>query len=321
MRHPKIIKVIERIFLLSCIAGLSVVLFAQSAKPADWLTDGGDIERTAWQHDETLLCTATVKNMKLLWKTKLDNEPRQMHNLLPVLIAGRVTTANGPKQIVLARASPTISTRWMPTTARSSGSIISTPIGYLRWAVAARDLVPGRHHGDAGDWADRDARQIHRVCRGLGWHVAPLGFGDGQRDQAAREIHAAERQALRAEFAQQRDLRAHGARLRRQSEHGLHLRSGDGQSRIVGAGGRRHVGTHRRRDYSKGVMYTGTGDGPWNPENGVYGNGIIGVAQDPVTKGGEADGLLRPVERRMACGSAIWICRSPARSSNTKAKS
>jgi hypothetical protein len=35
---------------------------------------------------------------------------------------------------------------------------------------------------------------------------------------------------------------------------------------------------------SKGVMYTGTGDGRWDPENGVYGNGIIGVKQNPQTK-------------------------------------
>jgi len=35
---------------------------------------------------------------------------------------------------------------------------------------------------------------------------------------------------------------------------------------------------------SKGVMYTGTGDGRWDPENGLYGNGIIGVQQDPKTK-------------------------------------
>jgi hypothetical protein len=38
---------------------------------------------------------------------------------------------------------------------------------------------------------------------------------------------------------------------------------------------------------SKGVMYTGTGDGPWNPENGIYGNGIIGVRQNPQTKAAE----------------------------------
>lgn len=32
------------------------------------------------------------------------------------------------------------------------------------------------------------------------------------------------------------------------------------------------------------VLYTGTGEGRWDPENGVYGNGIIGVQQDPESK-------------------------------------
>jgi len=34
---------------------------------------------------------------------------------------------------------------------------------------------------------------------------------------------------------------------------------------------------------SKKVMYTGTGDGVWDPENGVFGNGIIGMQLDPGT--------------------------------------
>src|SRR5262245_51068030 len=70
-------------------------------KPADWLTDGGDQQRTAWQRDERILTTANAKDMKLLWKIKLDNQPREMHNLLPALVVGRVSTANGPKQIVI----------------------------------------------------------------------------------------------------------------------------------------------------------------------------------------------------------------------------
>src|SRR5260370_5326984 len=68
---------------------------------ADWLTDGGNVQRTAWQKDEKVLGTDTVKGMKLLWKTKLENETRQMHALLPVLIAGRVNTPAGPKEIVI----------------------------------------------------------------------------------------------------------------------------------------------------------------------------------------------------------------------------
>ena len=33
-----------------------------------------------------------------------------------------------------------------------------------------------------------------------------------------------------------------------------------------------------------GTMYTGTGDGKWDPENGIFGNGIVGVKQNPETK-------------------------------------
>ena len=39
--------------------------------------------------------------MKLLWKTKLDNEPRQMHSLLEPLVIGRVETKNGPRELVI----------------------------------------------------------------------------------------------------------------------------------------------------------------------------------------------------------------------------
>src|SRR5438045_9403012 len=68
---------------------------------ADWLTDGYDVKRTAWQRDEKILSTASVKNMKLQWKLKLDNEPRQMHSLFPPLIVGRLETRNGPREVAI----------------------------------------------------------------------------------------------------------------------------------------------------------------------------------------------------------------------------
>src|SRR5215472_7895912 len=68
---------------------------------ADWLTDGGNSQRTAWQKDEKILTLSNVKDMKLLWKIKLDNEPRQMHSLFPPLIIDRVNTSSGPKQIAI----------------------------------------------------------------------------------------------------------------------------------------------------------------------------------------------------------------------------
>ena len=68
---------------------------------ADWLTDGGNVQRTAWQKDEKILGTDTVKGMKLLWKLHLDNEVRQRHLLFPPLIVGQVNTPAGPKQIAI----------------------------------------------------------------------------------------------------------------------------------------------------------------------------------------------------------------------------
>src|SRR5690348_11949081 len=68
---------------------------------ADWLTDGADVRRTNWQKQETTLTKSNVSGLQLLWKTKLDNQPRQMHNLLEPLIIGRVETKNGPKQMVI----------------------------------------------------------------------------------------------------------------------------------------------------------------------------------------------------------------------------
>ncbi|MFN9456116.1 MAG: pyrrolo-quinoline quinone, partial [Acidobacteriota bacterium] len=66
------------------ISSLALVFFtaAAFAGPADWLTDGGDSKRNNWQKNETILTKASVKGMQLLWKKKLDNQPRQMHSLL-----------------------------------------------------------------------------------------------------------------------------------------------------------------------------------------------------------------------------------------------
>src|ERR1700693_1320186 len=67
----------------------------------DWLTDGGNPQRTAWQKDEKILTLENVKNMKLLWKLHLDNEPRQMHSLVPTLIVGQLNTKNGPREVAI----------------------------------------------------------------------------------------------------------------------------------------------------------------------------------------------------------------------------
>src|ERR1017187_9204510 len=80
---------------------IAITIACAAAWGADWLTDGGNPQRTAWQKDERILTLDNVKNMKLLWKLKLDNEPRQMHSLFPPLIVGQLNTSAGPREVAI----------------------------------------------------------------------------------------------------------------------------------------------------------------------------------------------------------------------------
>jgi hypothetical protein len=72
---------------------------SNAGRLVDWITDGGDNQRTGWNRDEKILTKENVKNLKLLWKLQTDNEPRALHSLMPVLVVGQLNTANGPKQV------------------------------------------------------------------------------------------------------------------------------------------------------------------------------------------------------------------------------
>ncbi len=75
--------------------------FPISVRCADWLTDGGSAQRTGWQKDEHILTKDNVRDLQILWKIKLDNQPREMHSLFPPLIATGIPTASGSKQIAV----------------------------------------------------------------------------------------------------------------------------------------------------------------------------------------------------------------------------
>jgi outer membrane protein assembly factor BamB len=78
------------------------VLVAQSRNASqlvDWLTDGGDNQRTGWAKNEKILTKQNVGNLKLLWTLETGNQPRALHSLMPVLVIAQLATANGPRQV------------------------------------------------------------------------------------------------------------------------------------------------------------------------------------------------------------------------------
>lgn len=81
------------------------MLFSGALQSAEWPTDGGSPKRNGWQKDEKILTPANVKDLKLIWKVKLDNAAREMHSLFPTLIVEGISTAQGPKQIAVTAGS------------------------------------------------------------------------------------------------------------------------------------------------------------------------------------------------------------------------
>lgn len=282
------------IFLLAAvgigIGGRAAAQKAASVAPvADWLTDGGDIERTAWQRHETLLSTESVRSMKMLWRTRLDNEPRQMHNLLPVLIAGRVTTERGPKQIVLVTGVTDnlyaldaengqllwhhkFKTDWTPPPGGGRGAGILCPGGITATPVIGPTDTPGKYTIYAAAWDGTlrrlnlaDGKEIAPPAKFMPPNGKPYALSLRQN---VIYTHTAQGCGGNPNMVYIYDLATDKVGTWGPAGGGMWGRTGPAIS-------------------SSGVLYTGTGDGPWDPENGVYGNGIIGVRQNPETKAGE----------------------------------
>lgn len=265
---------------LSAALALSIPTFA-----ADWLTDGGDTRRNNWQKDETILNTSNVKDMKLLWKIKLDNQPRQMHSLLEPLVIGKIDTASGPKSLVIqsgvsdnlyAIDVETGKLFWKkhfessyqdPPNGR--GPSVLCPGGMTANVTIGPGNGPGKYIIYAASWDGK----LHKVDAATGEEISqPLKFMPPNGKPYAMSLldnviytHSAQGCGGNPNMAYTYDLATDKVGSWGPAGGGMWGRSGPAISKDK-------------------VMYTGTGDGRWDPENGLYGNGIIGVKQNPKTK-------------------------------------
>ena len=66
--HPRIIFAVVVCLLAS------LLVHAQARRTREWLTWGGDVERSGWNRGETALSKTTVRNLELKWKTQIDKQ-------------------------------------------------------------------------------------------------------------------------------------------------------------------------------------------------------------------------------------------------------
>jgi putative pyrroloquinoline-quinone-binding quinoprotein len=138
------------------------------AQLVDWLTDGGDNERTGWNKNEKILTKDTVRNLKLRWKLQTDNQPRALHSLMPAIVISQLKTAAGVKQVgIVAGISDNL-------------YAIDVDTGKLLWQKHWTYAPPAGRGGGGGNAQPEDPRRLGFLRPGGSSDVPVVGPPDGQ---------------------------------------------------------------------------------------------------------------------------------------------
>ena len=293
-------KTIGRLLSAVLAFGAAAVIGAQAPRKADWLTDGADPQRTAWQRHETLLTKESVKNMKLLWTLKTDNAPRQMHNLFPPMIAGNVSTSAGDREIaILAGVSDNV-----------YGIDVATgrQLWHRKFDSTFREQPGGRGGGVLCPGGLTDAPVLEE--RSPGKYVAYVVSWDGRLrtlDVATGE-DADPPQLFVPPNGKPYSLNlvngviytstAQGCGGNPNNFYAFDLKTKKVGNWAPGSGGLwPRTGPSVGKD---GTVYAGSGDGDYLPEQQIYGQALIGVKQNPDTKALELKDWYAPT-------NAYWM--------------
>jgi outer membrane protein assembly factor BamB len=85
---------VKSILILAMMAALPLAA-------ADWLTYGGDPQRTGWAKAETKIGKESVKKLELAWKTKTGNVNKELNSLTAPVIFENSYTPTGVKDVVV----------------------------------------------------------------------------------------------------------------------------------------------------------------------------------------------------------------------------
>src|SRR5712691_2170148 len=91
------------------------------AHAAEWLSYGGDPQRSGWQRREKDLNTVSVRRLKLLWKRQLDNQSKDLNSLTAPTLLGPIFTHRGVKELVIIAGASDNVYGWMRIWAEFSG--------------------------------------------------------------------------------------------------------------------------------------------------------------------------------------------------------
>jgi outer membrane protein assembly factor BamB len=142
----------------------------------DWLTFGGDAQRSGWARDENILNASNVGKLKLLWSLELKNEQRDLASLTSPIVVSRATTPRGFKELVIVAGSS------------DNIHVIDSDTGKIFWS---RQFTHAGKPKNRGSWlcpnnlnatpvVDKRSRRVYLVT--TDGYLRTLNFINGEDD-------------------------------------------------------------------------------------------------------------------------------------------
>jgi outer membrane protein assembly factor BamB len=87
--------------------GAACVAHAQGRGGPNWTTTGGDAQRTSWVKTDPRISKESVQKpgFQLLWKTKVENQPRQLESLTQPMLLSNIISYKGFKALAFVGGS------------------------------------------------------------------------------------------------------------------------------------------------------------------------------------------------------------------------
>jgi outer membrane protein assembly factor BamB len=94
-------KTLVMVAAMSCASASLVIAQAR----ANWNNAGGDAQHTGWERTDPRISKDTVKDLQLLWKMKLETQPKGPRPLQPPALLGNLISYRGFKELAFVASS------------------------------------------------------------------------------------------------------------------------------------------------------------------------------------------------------------------------
>ena len=267
-----------RKFFLAAAAAVFWAAALVSLRGGDWPTFGHDPQRSGWAANETALSPENVGGLKLLWKIRLDNEPKSLTALTAPLAVDRVATASGPKAVVYV--------------AGSSGAVfaLDEASGRVLWTrrfplhVLPKDpgmwLCPNKLNDTPT--IDLERQEIFVIAADGNLYGLDLGTGEVRFGPAPFVPAYSKNWSLNLRDGIVYTSISQGCAGARSGIYSMDVRRpGRPVVRDLFTSGTWQGGIWGRAGVAIGAdgrVFASTGDGPFNPAEREYGSSVLGVA-------------------------------------------